>query len=386
MASGPTGNPYNGGGAFSIGTSTTTNSQLSNNHNNLTPPRTPSPAVEEPPSLTVDDPTILSSTNTSNSLNQEHWQCILNMEALDNIVLHPPTRNTFDFIRSLLKILAFIFSYGITRVYVVICAVLSIISLKALTMFLAISIATFIFFYLPHRHRTIVANRKDPRKLWPRKRTTEMPFYVLLVCGSGGHTTEMIKMVERSIRSEGPYSHRRWAVGYGDDLSYKRVMDFERRLNSRFTSHNLNAGTYDIMFFHRSRAVHQSWWTTPFSVCDCSNDALDIITTPAPNPTISEFKLPGVIVTDGPGTGLVFLMCVYLMKFFALVHEDSMKCVFVESWARVNSLSFSGMLIKFFQLADVFIIQHRPLHRRNPRHTYTGNMVVMPTIPSVPTE
>ncbi|KAI2778832.1 glycosyltransferase family 1 protein [Daldinia loculata] len=386
MASGATGNPYNGGGAFSTGTSTTTNSQLSNNHNNLTPPRTPSPTVEEPPSLTVDDPTILSNTNTSNSLNQEHQQSILNMEALHDIVLRPPVRNTFDFIRPLLQTLVFIFSYGITRIYVAICAVLSVISLKVLMMFLVVSILTFILFYVPHRHRSIVAHRKDPKKLWPRKKTTEMPFYVLLVCGSGGHTTEMIKMVERSIRSEGPHSHRRWAVGYGDDLSYKRVMDFERRLNSRFTSHNLRAGTYDIMFFHRSRAVHQSWWTTPFTVYDCTNDVFDILTTPAPNPTITEFKMPGVVVTDGPGTGLVFIVCVYLMKFFGLVHEDSMKCVFVESWARVNSLSFSGTLIKHLQLADVFVIQHRPLRRRNPRQTYTGNMVVMPTIPSVPTE
>ncbi|KAI0131367.1 glycosyltransferase family 1 protein [Daldinia grandis] len=383
MASGATGNPYNGGGAFSTGTSTTINPRLSNNHNNLTPPRTPSPTVQQPTLLTVDDPTILSHTNTFNPLNQEHRQCILDMEALIDVVLRPPVTTTLGIIRSLLQTFALIFSRGITPVYVVICAVLAVISLKALMMFLAISIAIFLF-YIPFRHRAIVARRKDPKKLWPRKRITEMPFYVLLICGSGGHTTEMIKMVERSIRSAGPHSHRRWAVGYGDDLSYKRVMEFERRLNSRFTAYNLEAGTYDVMFFHRSRAVHQSWWTTPFSVLECANDVFDILTSQPPGSAIPEFKCPGVVVTDGPGTGFVFLLCVYLMKFFGLAHENSMKCVFVESWARVNSLSFSGSLIKTFQLADVFIIQHRPLRRRNPRQTYTGNMVVMPTIPSVP--
>ncbi|KAI0846581.1 glycosyltransferase family 1 protein [Daldinia vernicosa] len=386
MASGATGNPINGGGAFSTGTPTTTNSQLLNNHNNLTPPRTPSPTVEEPTSPTVDDPTILPNTNTSNPLNQEHRQCILNMSELGDSVLRPPVRTTFDIIRSLLQNLAFIFSYGITRVYVVICASLSVVSLKAFMMFFIVSIVTFLFFFVPYRHRAIVSRRKDPKKLWPRKKPTNMPFYVVLVCGSGGHTTEMIKMVERSIRSEGPYSHRRWAVGYGDDLSYKKVMDFERHLDNRFTKRNLQAGTYDIMFFHRSRAVHQSWWTTLFTAYDCSLDVFDILTAPPPNPAISEYKLPGVIVTDGPGTGFMFLLNAYILKFFGLAHEDSMKGVFVESWARVNSLSFSGKLIKWLQLADVFIVQHRPLRKRNPRHTYTGNMVVMPTIPSVPTE
>ncbi|KAF3070370.1 UDP-N-acetylglucosamine transferase subunit alg14 [Daldinia childiae] len=289
------------------------------------------------------------------------------MEALDGIVLNPPVINAFDIIRSILQALAFVFSHNITRVYIVICAVLLVVSLKVLMMFLILTIVIFLSFYIPSN--------------------SEMPFYVILVCGSGGHTTEMIKMVERSIRSEGPHSHRRWAIGYGDVLSFKKVMEFERRLNRRFTpAHRLNAGTYDIKFFHRSRAVHQSWWTTPISVCNCVNDVLDILTIPAPNPTIHKFKLPGVIVTDGPGTGFVFLLCAYIMKFYGVAHEDSMKCVFVESWARVNSLSFSGELIKRLQLADVFIVQHRPLHRRHGRQTYTGNMVVMPTIPSVPTE
>ncbi|KAK6955441.1 hypothetical protein Daesc_003079 [Daldinia eschscholtzii] len=308
------------------------------------------------------------------------------MEAIHSDVFAAPVHGVFDFVRSFVQIITHVFSYGITRAYFGVSVVLSMVSLKVFAVFLVASIVALVFFVAPSRHRAIISHGKAPKKIWPRKDITEKPFYVVLICGSGGHTAEMIKMVERSIRSEGPNSHRRWAIGYGDELSYKRVMAFERHLHSRFTAYNLHAGTYDIRFFHRSRAVHQSWWTTPFTVYDCTNDVFDILADRPPNPAIPENKFPGVIASDGPGTGFVFLLCAYLMKFFGLAPDDSMKGVFVESWARVNSLSFSGQLIKYFDLAEVFVVQHPPLHRRYPGQAYTGNMVVMPTIPSVPLE
>ncbi|KAI1471465.1 glycosyltransferase family 1 protein [Daldinia caldariorum] len=388
MASEATGNPPGVGGVSSTNTPTNpTNSLFNNNHKNLNPLHTPSPTVEEPPLPTFDGTASPSNTKTSSSLNKEHWQCIVNMEALHSDVLAAPVRGAFDFIRSIVRILAHVLSYGFTRAYCGAFAVLSMVSLKVVMVFLLVSIVTLVFFVIPRRHRTIVSHRKLPKKLWPRKESNETPFYVILVCGSGGHTAEMIKMVQRSIKSEGPNSHRRWAIGYGDEVSYKKVMDFERYLHARFNAYNLHAGTCDIGFFRRSRAVHQSWWTTVFSVVDSVSDAYDIILDrPLNNPAIPEGTLPGVVVTDGPGTGFVFMLCAYLMKLLAIVPVDSVKCVFVESWARVNSLSFSGKLVEFLQLSDVFIVQHPPLRERYPRQTYVSNMVVMPTIPSVPLE
>ncbi|KAI8957914.1 glycosyltransferase family 1 protein [Daldinia sp. FL1419] len=306
------------------------------------------------------------------------------METNRDRVLSAPVGDLFEVIRSLVQGLAFVLSWGVTRLYLGVCAVFSLVSLKVLMMFVAVSIVTFVFFVIPYRHRSIVTHRKPHEKLWPRKEANEVPFFVVLVCGSGGHTAEMIKMVERSIRSEGPNSHRRWAIGYDDELSYKKVIDFERKLNARFTARNLHAGTFDIAYFRRSRAVHQSWLTTPLSVYHSANDVYNILTDLPANPAIPETKFPGVVATDGPGTGFVFLLCAYLMKFFQLVPDNCMKGVYVESWARVNSLSFSGKLIKFFQLAEVFVVQHPPLRRRNPRQAYTSNMVVMPTVPNVP--
>ncbi|KAI1807769.1 glycosyltransferase family 1 protein [Daldinia bambusicola] len=309
------------------------------------------------------------------------------MEALHSDVLAAPARGAFDFIRTIVQVLAHALSYGITRAYFGVFAVLSVVSLKLVMVFLLVSTVTLVFFVIPNRHRTIASHRKVPKKLWPRKEPNETPFYAVLVCGSGGHTAELVKMVERSIKSEGPNSHRRWAIGYGDEVSYNKVMNFERHLHARFNAYNLHAGTFDIRFFRRGRAVHQSWWTTIFSVGQCASDAYDILNDRPPNNRgIPKGTYPGVVVTDGPGTGFVFMLIAYLMKFFGFAPVDSLKCVFVESWARVNSLSFSGKLVEYFQLSDLFIVQHTPLHQRYPRQTYISNIVVMPTIPSVPLE
>ncbi|KAI1810024.1 oligosaccharide biosynthesis protein Alg14 like-domain-containing protein [Poronia punctata] len=205
--------------------------------------------------------------------------------------------------------------------------------------------------------------------------------YVLFICGSGGHTAEMIQMVERSIRPE-KSSHRRWAVGKDDQKSYEKVLAFERRLLERFSHHNLDSGTFDIVRFGRARYVHQSWLTTPFTAILSLFDIARILFLSPPQQPSRRHYYPGVIVTNGPGTGFLFLLVARILKIFRVVPASHMRSIYVESWARVKSLSLTGKLIKKGRLADQFIVQSRQLI--GPKNKLSENLLVMPTTAPVP--
>ncbi|KAI0865385.1 oligosaccharide biosynthesis protein Alg14 like-domain-containing protein [Xylaria cubensis] len=205
--------------------------------------------------------------------------------------------------------------------------------------------------------------------------------YVLLICGSGGHTAEMIQMVERSIRAE-KSSHRRWAVGKDDQKSYDKVLAFEHRLFERFSRHSLDSGIFDIVRFERARYVHQSWLTTPFTAILSLVEIARILTAPPDGQHIHRSRYPGVIVTNGPGTGFLFLLVARALKLIRCVPTSHMRSIYVESWARVKSLSLTGKLIRRFKLADLFIVQYPVL--AGPGDVLAENLLVMPQEPHVP--
>ncbi|KAI1427475.1 oligosaccharide biosynthesis protein Alg14 like-domain-containing protein [Xylaria sp. FL1777] len=205
--------------------------------------------------------------------------------------------------------------------------------------------------------------------------------YVLIICGSGGHTAEMIQMVERSIRAE-KSSHRRWAVGKDDEKSYEKILAFERRLLDRFSRHDLDSGTFDIMRFGRARYVHQSWLTTPFTAILSLLGIINILATPPRQRPIPTLRYPGVIVTNGPGTGFLFLLVARALRLTHVAPTGRMRTIYVESWARVKSLSLTGKLIRLLKLADTFIVQSRFLAEQN--NVLAENLMAMPEQPYIP--
>ncbi|KAI1433449.1 oligosaccharide biosynthesis protein Alg14 like-domain-containing protein [Xylaria sp. CBS 124048] len=203
--------------------------------------------------------------------------------------------------------------------------------------------------------------------------------YVLVVCGSGGHTAEMIQMLERSIRPQ-TSSHRRWAIGKDDEKSFEKVLAFEQRLLSRFSRHDLDSGTFDITRFGRARYVHQSWLTTPFSATLSLLDIVYILFTPPQTRPMLHY--PGVIATNGPGTGFLFLLVARAFRFARISPASHIRTIYVESWARVKSLSLTGKLVQRLGLADTFIVQSRFL--KGPANVLAENLLVMPPLPPVP--
>lgn len=175
----------------------------------------------------------------------------------------------------------------------------------------------------------------------PESRETKTPAELLVVLGSGGHTSEMLNILRQLPSLQEEYD-RTYVVSSGDGFSASKASDFEKEMgkNEKFS----------IVTVHRARRVHQSILTTPFSSLLCLRDCLRILYR---NP-------PDIILTNGPGTGVVVVLASILLRMF-FIRSDSMRTTFIESWARVRTLSLSGKILKW--VVDRFIVQWPQLVR-----------------------
>ncbi|KAI0381585.1 glycosyltransferase family 1 protein [Hypomontagnella monticulosa] len=372
------------------GTSSSGN-QFSQTHNTLTPTQTSNPAsryTQQPPLLFG---AITAQTGKTPTLDREHQECIAKMDANHDTFINYTIRQSInDIVRPIAFLICGIFA-GIGHISVVIgTAMFAIASTIAHGVGYGVDWGFGFFYYpalwillvyIPIRHVMIASRRPIGKKLFKKFRPDDAPHYLLAICGSGGHTGEMLQMISASIRPEGPNAHRRWAIGSEDRVSRHKVLEFERGIGFNFAAMNESPGTFDIVYFTRARKVHQSWFTTPFSALKSLFDILRILTiAPEKRP---DYRYPGVIVSDGPGTGFMFLLAAHILKIFRVVNDHALKTIFVESWARVETLSLSGKLVSLLHLADVFIVQNADLATRY-NVTYTGNMVVASDIERLP--
>jgi len=123
-------------------------------------------------------------------------------------------------------------------------------------------------------------------------------------------------------------------------------------------------GQYCILTIPRARRVHQTLLTTPLSAF---LSLIACIYHLSLLPLAKNQKWADILILNGPGTCFVLCITVYLNKFFGL---QTPLVIYVESFARVKSLSLSGKLIR--PLADRFILQweeSRDTQRRN-RNTW----------------
>lgn len=182
----------------------------------------------------------------------------------------------------------------------------------------------------------------------------ERPLYVLAVLGSGGHTKEMFLMMGNDFHEPGQ-SHRRYLVTGGDNFSLKQAEAFEESLREA----GEHPGTYDVRVATRARRVHQSLLTTPMSALRSIFDIFPILLArPGQIAPGSPLDLPDVIFTNGPATGFFVGLVAHMLKIFCVVPEHKMQVLFIESWARVSSLSLTGKLFYHSGIADMFLVQH----------------------------
>ncbi|KAG6040755.1 hypothetical protein E4U41_007195 [Claviceps citrina] len=210
------------------------------------------------------------------------------------------------------------------------------------------------------RHIQLMQNRRSVA--WPtvppaRPRHGSSPEpaeeYYLFVLGSGGHTKEMLMMMDDGTQEFGA-THRRYLISSGDGMSENHLEDYEAELRRLSPA----PGTYDKCVVTRARRVHQPLWSTPWTGLLSILDILPVLLVPPRTEVGMARRYPGLIFSNGPATGLFVALAAHTLKMLGVVPGHRMRFVYIESWARIATLSLTGKLLFYTGLADAFYVQH----------------------------
>ncbi|PFH51527.1 glycosyltransferase family 1 protein [Amanita thiersii Skay4041] len=188
------------------------------------------------------------------------------------------------------------------------------------------------------------SNRPPTPEIRQKRETCSLAIFL----GSGGHTTEALKLL--SALDFQRYSPRTYIISEGDHLSAQKVIQLEALKSSRSLQKNAQSRTIIVP---RARRVHQSLLTTPATALSSIIASVYYVTIqPALSKGSKTSVFSDVLLLNGPGTCFILCLAVYLNKFLGL---PAPKIIYVESFARVQSLSLSGKLLR--PLVDRFIVQ-----------------------------
>jgi beta-1,4-N-acetylglucosaminyltransferase len=162
------------------------------------------------------------------------------------------------------------------------------------------------------------------------------------------------------------YYPRTYVLCAGDSLSVNKAIALEENKAPA----NDERRRYKLLIIPRARRVHQSLLTTPptalVSLLSC---IYHMTLVPMFSGGYSR-GLGDILLVNGPGTCFVLCGAAYINKFLGL---PAPKLIYVESFARVQSLSLSGRLLRPF--VDRFIVQWPEVLRSHPNVEYRGWLV-----------
>ncbi|XP_023276314.1 UDP-N-acetylglucosamine transferase subunit ALG14 homolog [Seriola lalandi dorsalis] len=181
---------------------------------------------------------------------------------------------------------------------------------------------------------------------------TRGPVSVLVVAGSGGHTTEILRLMD-SLSSA--YSPRHYVIADTDRMSEEKICSFE---NSR--PHPNSESQFTICRIPRSREVHQSWTSSVVSTLKALRFSLPLV-----------FRLrPDMVLCNGPGTCVPLCVAGLLLGILGM---KKVLIVYVESICRVQTLSLTGRIL--YLVSDYFFVQWSSLRDKYPRSIFLGRIV-----------
>lgn len=238
--------------------------------------------------------------------------------------------------------------------------------------------------------------RSRPTSLSPTRppASSAHPTHLLVVLGSGGHTAEMLSMLRHLPCFPAKFTYRTYVVSSGDGFSALKAKEFElemagscserMRPDANRLGQEAPEESYGIVTVRRARRVHQRLLSTPWSASLCLWDCLRALTgthscqfRPQRSCNLWKPNYPDLIITNGPGTGVCVVLASIILLLFGFdgpssplfdghvndsssktsqwQHSGQMRTVFVESWARVRTLSLSGNIL--LPLVDRFLVQ-----------------------------
>uniref|UniRef100_A0A0C9QDK6 UDP-N-acetylglucosamine transferase subunit ALG14 n=1 Tax=Fopius arisanus TaxID=64838 RepID=A0A0C9QDK6_9HYME len=164
----------------------------------------------------------------------------------------------------------------------------------------------------------------------------------LIVLGSGGHTTEMLRIMNCLDLSK--YTPRVYIHAQTDKMSPVKLEALE---NSR--------KDWKALAIFRSREVGQSYLTSILTTLIAFFHAIKLL--------LSEY--PDLILCNGPGTGVPLCLGAFILKTLFLSRT---RIIFIESFCRVKTLSLTGKILNFF--ADHLIVQWPDLCKNNSKYVH----------------
>lgn len=181
---------------------------------------------------------------------------------------------------------------------------------------------------------------------------------IMILLGSGGHTGEMIRILEQWSDYAGKLD-RDYIISSGDETSILKLKKFEEEVIKS------NVYDYTITTIHRARNIGAG------KVNAFINTLMSFYSTFS-NIILKRLrnKLPKIFLTNGPGTAIPIAYMLFICKYFGLCDT---RIIYIESLARVNKLSLTGLLI--LPISDRFIVQWEPLAKKYRRCEYYGILV-----------
>lgn len=184
----------------------------------------------------------------------------------------------------------------------------------------------------------------------PEKR--RKPVKVLIVIGSGGHTTEMLSLVNTLDVTK--YSPRFYVLASNDTTSEKKVEEMEKNWNKN------KSQFYQLIYIPRSRVVHQTYLTSIFTTVYSVLRSLPVLIKTRPD----------LILCNGPGTCIPICLASFILRCLFLVNT---KIIFIESFCRTKTLSLTGKILLYF--ADNILVQWPKLKTKYTRVEYIGQLM-----------
>ncbi|KAF4548039.1 Oligosaccharide biosynthesis protein Alg14-like protein [Elsinoe fawcettii] len=220
----------------------------------------------------------------------------------------------------------------------------------------------------------------------PTQRKRGSKSHLLIVLGSGGHTAEMIYMLEKAVLGLpkemvaagasndherldwSNFTYRTWVAGAEDNFSILRAKEFEEATATASSKRSKDDKSYRIVQVPRARRIHQPLITSPISCLQCAWACVQLLLRA---PASTDF--PDIILTNGPATATVLIFTSFLLRFLdyrGCHSRGKMRTVYVESWARVKKMSLSGRLLCW--VADRLLVQWEQLQGSGGRAEYHG--------------
>ncbi|CAA0823705.1 Unknown protein [Striga hermonthica] len=187
----------------------------------------------------------------------------------------------------------------------------------------------------------------------PRPGKSPPPLSTLIVLGSGGHTAEMLNLLNAMQMER--FKPRYYVAAATDNMSLEKARVLEDSLMDKTEESH-------FMQIYRSREVGQSYVTSVGTTLIALTHALWLM-----------IKIrPQVILCNGPGTCIPLCVIAYIFKVLGVRWSS---IFYVESIARVRRLSLSGLLLYKLHMADQLFVQWPQLKSKYPRANYLGHLM-----------